>query len=1041
MLSKSFNKQIESKVCYIGYTKPNKESDINSVLDIIGNITNHKISKMYFNRDESDVIENSDGISEDILKIKNSFFDYIIISSKSLLKLFCPSLLKLNNFNNLSNKPQYSDEFGDTKIIVLNDLCMLYTKSPEDQEDIINLVSDSLSSKTVFYDIEVKKLNGVKELKRALDEISEYENEYIGYDIETNAGEAFTESSFCTILSISTSTPNSDKIVSYYYETSNNQLTDEEKFLFSEFFKKKYKKVWTYNASMEIKWSKFLFNEFYKFQDARILVNMHGIRGTLKNVAKNNLNIQSWELSVSDFINDISGIFTAISNLEKKGKDNDLVTYIKSGEYKDISNNCSSLAISDKLKNMIDNMIFKWGEGDVQFALTQYPYSWAAVPRDILGVYCAYDSAYTVLLAKKFDTKDVKLSYNIYIRHPWLASKFEINGVPWDDEQADRVLKESYDKIFNLLYELIEFSSATQEEKLNAKTIFYSELPYDVVTYTEKKNIERRKPVTTRLEQLLHLKTILNLSSNTKESRKKFWDAYLTEDIKLSGILLLFIENMELNQKYNPIFRDTIGKNYNLLSPNIEETLSKIIDIQENSLDKGLSNAISNSISFAFEKIEDYLYRYEQSVIKFHYKIQVTFFGVDIEDENTWNDKLKMLFNLFYIKKLEKMIGFINKKIGRDSVWYSKLINDIPLRLSNYNDTKPNNYDLMIMNTDFNVLGADTTRWTAGWHTWPPESPGRRCFITRKPDEIWIHADYSQAELVVLSVMSKDEKMVEAFRNGLDLHQFTASEVFKVPYDEVTSAKRKAAKGVNFGIVYGKSLESLAVDITHGNIEEAQALLDMFFSTFPRIKEYILSKNRQVDEFGYVTTLFGNRIYIDTTTKGNEKYRQSVNYPIQASSNAVAGTAMFSFIDECEKQGYYNVPIGFTHDALDSLFKVDDLFEITDLMVYKLQTEIREKTNIPMTIDYEMSVDSFNLCHVEIDNDEDTITVIGSEEGSSKLIERFKNAKKFKITSENEISRKTKKASWEEMFTNGKALNDSWGKEVTEVTTKLRFER
>lgn len=1038
MVNINFEHLNNSSVCFIGFTTVKSEPLISSLLNIAGDLTNNKISRLYFDKDDIDTIEdNSNIILDQIKSVKEKNFDFIIISSKVLLKAFCPSMLRSQGFMQyIGALPQYSDELGKSKIIVVNDSSNMNSKNAEEQEDWMDILVTGLRVERNSYNIDIKFIRDYDDFVSSCNYMKSLENEIIGYDIETNAGQVYTSSSYCTIIGLCSSIPNSDKDVkAFYYVTDRGFIPDNIKDLLRQFFDNTYKRVWTYNASMEIKWTDFLLGKFYHFQDARILVNMYGIRGSLKNVAKKELQVPSWELTVHDFIADISVIFNEVKSLETKTEE-DFIPYLKTANFKELE---KVFLTSKKYLNIVskyNEMCVTWSKEQVDDALSYYPSAWASVPKDILGTYCAYDTAYTVLLVKKFGLTEMSKPYNIYIRHPWLASKFEISGVPWDDNAATKVLDESYDRMLSLLFDLIQYSDISEEEKLQAKTIYHSQLPYDIISYTEKKNIERKKPVTTKAEKLTHLKTILNLGSNTRESRDKFWNAYLTDEIKLSGMLLLFIENIELNQTYNTKFKQALGIEYNMYN-NVEETFDKIIHIQERTLDKGLSRAISNSISYAYENIENYLYRYEKNAIKFHYNILTKFFNVDINNEDTWNDKFKMLFDLFYFKKLDKMLTYINRNLGRESVWYSKLNKDnIPIRISNYFDNKHiDDYDLMVLNTDFNVLGADTTRWNAGWHTSPPSSPSRRCFVTRNDKQIWVHADYSQAELVMLAVMSGDQRMIQSFVDGKDMHQFTASEVYKIPYDSVTSLQRKSAKGVNFGIVYGKSLESLAVDITHGNIKEAQELLDTVFSTFPLIEKFIKDKHNQLDELGYVTTYFGNRIYIDTTTRGNEKYRQAVNYPIQGSSSTIAGTAMFNFIDFCEKKGYNINPIGFTHDALDFLCDVDQMFDILDIMIYKLQEEIREKAKIPLRIDFEISVDSFNLCHFSMVGDK--MTLKGSEEGVSKLIERLSNSTTFIIESTKEISRELKKSSWEDMFTNGTALNDDWGKVIYEVEKEL----
>lgn len=1029
----------DSKICFVGFITDKSKNIVESMLDIVENYTKKSISRIFISKILIDKIEkNNDYLANYIKKINEKKYDYLIISSKIILKAITPSLLKHNNFiSYIGGLPQYSDEMKNTKIIVVNDGSNYNVKSEEDQEDWVSLIVSALNTHKLSYEIDINLIKNDEDFEDKLNYIISLDNQYIGYDLETNAGNVFTRDSYCTIIGLSTTLPNTDKIKAFYYITNRGKISERLKNLLINFFNKVYKRVWTYNASMEIKWTNFLLGKFYEFQDARILVNMHGIRGSLKSVSKKELQVPSWETTVHEFIDDITILFKHVEYLKNRNKD--AIELIKNADMITLEREYDSISRVRLILECYNKLCLTWSKEQIDDALSYFPYAWSSVPKDILGIYCAYDTVYTILLVKKFNIREVRKAYNIYIRHPWLASKFEINGVPWDDEKAKEVLNQSYEKMLNLLFELIKVLDIPEKDKIEAKTIYYSKLPYDIVTYTEKKKQERRTKVSTIYDKLEHLKTVLNLSSNTAISRNKFWDSFLNDEIKIAGMLLLFIENIELNKVANEKLKNKLGENFDYYSGNFKDIFTKIINIQEKTKDKSLSMAISNSISYAYENIENNIYRYEEKTIKFQYNVQSLFFGVDINNEETWNKKFKMLFNLFYYKKLDKMIGYINKNLGRMNVWYSLLgKDDIPLRISNYFDEKPKKYDLMVLNTDFNVLGADTTRWKSGWHTSPPSSPSRRCLVTRNKNQIWVHSDYSQAELVILSVMSHDKEMINSFVEGKDLHQFTASKVYKIPYDEVKTLQRKKSKAVNFGIVYGKSLESLAIDVTHGNIEEAQKLLDTFFNTFPNIKKFINKKRDEVDNLGKVSTLFGNWIIIDTNGRGNEKYRQAVNYPIQGSASTLAGTAMYNFIDYSEKKGFKIYPVGFTHDAIDFICEVDDLIKIIKIMVYKLQTEVREKTSIPMKIDYEISVDSFNLCNFSIKDN--IINLKGSEEGILKILERLEKANSFKILSKKELSRKLIKSSWEDMFTNGTALNDNWGKEIINLEYELKVE-
>ena len=106
------------------------------------------------------------------------------------------------------------------------------------------------------------------------------------------------------------------------------------------------------------------------------------------------------------------------------------------------------------------------------------------------------------------------------------------------------------------------------------------------------------------------------------------------------------------------------------------------------------------------------------------------------------------------------------------------------------------------------------------------------------------NCDFSALEVCCVAFMSGATKMIEALLDGKDMHRFVASEAFGKPENEITSDERKAAKGITFGLLYGKSVESMAIDITGGDVEKAQHLFDLYFDAFPEIKTWINERHK-----------------------------------------------------------------------------------------------------------------------------------------------------------------------------------------------------
>ena len=164
----------------------------------------------------------------------------------------------------------------------------------------------------------------------------------------------------------------------------------------------------------------------------------------------------------------------------------------------------------------------------------------------------------------------------------------------------------------------------------------------------------------------------------------------------------------------------------------------------------------------------------------------------------------------------------------------------------------------------------------------------RKAFIPRDKNHVLMAADYSQIELRIIAALSKDEGMVSAFQNNEDIHQATAAKVFDVPLEDVTKAQRSNAKTVNFGIIYGVSAFGLSQQ-TDLNRSEAKELIDTYYTTYPKLRNYIHDQVDFARDNGYVTTVLGRRRYLKDINSQNAVVRgaaerNAVNAPIQGSA-------------------------------------------------------------------------------------------------------------------------------------------------------------
>ena len=190
------------------------------------------------------------------------------------------------------------------------------------------------------------------------------------------------------------------------------------------------------------------------------------------------------------------------------------------------------------------------------------------------------------------------------------------------------------------------------------------------------------------------------------------------------------------------------------------------------------------------------------------------------------------------------------------------------------------------------------------------------------PEEghLFVDSDYSQIELRVLAHLSDDEKLIEAFKNGQDIHRSTASLVFDTPFDEVTDIQRRNAKAVNFGIVYGISAFGLANDLNIGR-KEAQAYIDSYFEKYPKIKAFLDKTVADAKEKGYIKTMFGRIRPIPELSSSNFMQRQfgervAMNSPIQGTAADIIKIAMIRVHDRLLKENLKSKLILQVHDEL-----------------------------------------------------------------------------------------------------------------------------
>ena len=226
---------------------------------------------------------------------------------------------------------------------------------------------------------------------------------------------------------------------------------------------------------------------------------------------------------------------------------------------------------------------------------------------------------------------------------------------------------------------------------------------------------------------------------------------------------------------------------------------------------------------------------------------------------------------------------------------------------------------------------------------------GKRVRKVFKPENgyAYVDADYSQIELRVLASISEDKHMIEAFKEGQDIHKQAASKVFKTPIDEVTKEQRSNAKAVNFGIVYGISDFGLAEQLGIGR-KQAKAYIDEYLTQYSGIKKFMDNIKEEAKENGYVETIFHRRRYIPELKSNNYMVRQfgaraAMNTPIQGTAADIMKIAMIKVFNEIKKRKLKSKIVLQVHDEMMIEAPIEEKEEIKKIIVDCMQTAAKLK--------------------------------------------------------------------------------------------------
>ena len=229
----------------------------------------------------------------------------------------------------------------------------------------------------------------------------------------------------------------------------------------------------------------------------------------------------------------------------------------------------------------------------------------------------------------------------------------------------------------------------------------------------------------------------------------------------------------------------------------------------------------------------------------------------------------------------------------------------------------------------------------------------RKAFTARDQDHILVSADYSQIELRVIASLSNDDDMLKAFKNNEDIHKSTASKVFNIDLENVTNEQRSHAKVVNFGIIYGVSAFGLS-NQTDLSRQESKEIIDNYYKSYPKLKEFTSNQIEFARSNGYVKTLLGRKRYLNDINSRNAIIRSSaernaINSPVQGTAADIIKLAMIKIDDELEKLKLKSKLILQVHDELIFDCPKGEVDIIKDMIQEKMQNAYQ--LNVPLKVD------------------------------------------------------------------------------------------
>jgi DNA polymerase I len=511
------------------------------------------------------------------------------------------------------------------------------------------------------------------------------------------------------------------------------------------------------------------------------------------------------------------------------------------------------------------------------------------------------------------------LFYNIEMPLMLVLAEMEINGVCIDTDSLKEIskifterLKEAEKEIYQIAGEEFNISSPKQVGDILFGKLKIIDNPKKTKTWqyvTNEKELEEIKESHAIVGKILEYR---KLNSVLTERTKKKPTVQQTPD--LFG------------------FNDTIedNSNYEKLSSHLE------VSKQMNELEKEIYELAGEKFKIMSPKQVGNILFDKMKIIDNPKKTETWQYVTNEEILQQLKGKHKIVDKILNYRETEKLIGtyvdalptLVNKRTGHVHTSFNQTVTATG-RLSS---SDPNLQNIPVRGDDGKEI--------------------RKVFVP-EPGCLFFSADYSQIELRVMAHLSGDENMINVFKEGKDLHAATAATIYKKNIDEVTRDERTKSKRANFGIIYGITVFGLAerLDISR---EESKQLINGFFDTFPKVKDYMDRAIEEARHNEYVETLFGRRRYLKDINSHNATVRgfaerNAINAPIQGTAADIIKVAMIRIYQRFKTENIRSKMILQVHDELNFSVYPDEKEKVEQIVIEEMQNAIEMK--VPLIAD------------------------------------------------------------------------------------------